>query len=380
MAAWWNLRRKIVPPAADPELARTRLGAMREDASRFAGLSDARVLIYWPHGLGDWVHFGFVAPMLDPSNRYAITRFGDDYVSLMEGHPTLRPLWSGVARPCDGEALGARHLGIALEQCDGGRVELALPAPLDEEVGQFAPEALLWTDYHETEGRTAYPYHTKARNLARALVAPKRLAKFDLSQPLPTSIDFVPAPRVVRAVDERLAAFAPPGTRLLVLSRTGYTAARKNWGDGTEAREFVRALRADDPRWRVLSMDGDDLGEGSAGFRTLFDAMGEPFARLYKALAARTELFAGVPAGPLHATMARGGVPVVGLWLAHHPDWYDEPNPDAVHLVGSYVRERRFDRRPATTTKPKSLRHRLIYLDSPGIAPGDVFEACRSVL
>ena len=34
------------------------LPAVREDRGRFAALRDARVLIYWPHGFGDWVHFG----------------------------------------------------------------------------------------------------------------------------------------------------------------------------------------------------------------------------------------------------------------------------------------------------------------------------------
>jgi hypothetical protein len=78
--------------------------------------------------------------------------------------------------------------------------------------------------------------------------------------------------------------------------------------------------------------------------------------------------------------MARGGVPVVGLWLAHHPDWYDEPNADAIHLVGRHVRDRGFDRRPATATKPASLQHRLVYLDSLGIPAADVYDAAREVL
>ena len=111
-------------------------------------------------------------------------------------------------------------------------------------------------------------------------------------------------------------------------------------------------------------MDDEHLGEGATGFRALFGDLDEPFARLYKALRARIDLFVGIPAGPLHFTMARGGVPTIGLWLAHHPDWYDEPNPDAIHLIGRYVRDRGFDRRPATTTKPPSLHHRLCYLDT----------------
>jgi hypothetical protein len=353
---------------------------MREDRGRFAALRDARVLIYWPHGLGDWVHFGAIAPLLEPSNGYAITRFGDDYVSLMEGSSGAQPLFSGVRSPGDGAEHGVRHLGLSLRQCDGRSRNVEFPAPLDESVRRFAPEILLWTDYPETEGRTAYPFHTKARNLVRLLVRPAHLASFDLAAPLRNAIDFAPPAPTQRLVDERLASFAPPGTRVCVISRTGLTAARKNWGDASEARGFVAAMRRDSPRWRFISMDEENLGEGVAGFRALFADAGEPFARLYKALAQRSDLFVGIPAGPLHLTLARGGVPTIGLWLAHHPDWYDEPNPDAIHLVGRYVRDRAFDRRPATTTKPPSLRHRLVYLDTQTIGAEPVVEAARTVI
>ncbi|MBV8530449.1 MAG: hypothetical protein JO104_03955 [Candidatus Eremiobacteraeota bacterium] len=361
-------------------LTRLRLTAMREDRGRFAALHDKRVLIYWPHGFGDWVTFGVVAPLLERSNRYAVTRIGDDYVSVMEESECVEPLLSGVRAPGDGSAQGARHFGLELRRCNGRPVDVQLPAPLDCAVIKFAPEILLWTDYPETEGRTAYPFHTKARNLARLLVHPARLASFDLAAPLKSAIDFAPAPSTLRLVDERLATFAESGTRIGVISRTGVTAARKNWGDGSEARAFVAALRRDSPAWRFVSMDDENLGDGVAGFRALFADIEQPFARLYKALTTRTDLFVGIPAGPLHFTMARGGVPAIGLWLAHHPDWYDEPSPDAVHLIGRYVRDRGFDRRPATATKPPSLRHRVAYLDTLAIGADPVIEAARSLI
>lgn len=348
---------------------------MREDRGRFASLRDARVLIYWPHGLGDWVHFGAVAPLLEPSNAYAITRFGDDYVSLMEGNPIVQPLGSGDRELSDGSAFGKAHFGLRLRDCNGGAVAIEVPAQMDDAMQRFAPSALLWTDYPETEGRTPYPFHTKARNLARLLVPPEHLAHFDLSRPLANIIDFAAPQETQQRVDERLMRLGPPGTRLAVISRSGFTAARKNWGDGLEARAFARSLRRHSADWRFISMDDDDLGDGSATFRALFAGIAEPFARLYKALAARIDLFVGIPAGPLHVTLARGGVPTVGLWVAHHPDWYDEPNPDAIHLVGSYVRERGFELRPASTTKPPSLAHRIVYLDAREITAENAAEA-----
>jgi hypothetical protein len=354
--------------------------AIREDRGRFAALRERRVLIYWPHGLGDWVHFGHVAPLLDDSNAYAIARFGDDYVSALEGSPLVRALFSGVRAPGDGAELGAAHLGLSLRQCSGKEVRLKIPFPLAQAVSEFAPDTLLWTDYPETEGRTAYPFHTKARNLARLLVRRERLATFDLSQPLRSSVDFVASEATQRSADQRLARVLQKGKRLCVISRAGVTAARKNWGDGSEARAFVAALRRRASDWIVMSMEDEDLGENVIGFRSLFAEVDEPFARLLRALAARIDLFVGVPAGPLHFMLARGGVPVVGLWVAHHPDWYDEPNGNAIHVVGRYVRDCGFDRRVATTSKPPSLRHRLCYLDTVTIGAEPVLDAALQLL
>ena len=355
------------------------LPAMREDRGRFAAVRNARVLVYWPHGLGDWVHFGAVAPLLEPSNTYAITRFGDDYVSVMEGHAPVLPLFSGVMAPSTGAPNAPQHFGLDLRQCDGRRATLEVVPPLRDEIARFAPDVLLWTDYPETEGRTAYPFHTKARNLAQLLVSRERLAALDLSAPLPNAVDFTVTQATQRRFDEALASFAPPGVPLAAISRAGVTAARKNW-DESNARAFIAAMRRDDPRRRFISMDDEALGEGVAGFRALFGGLGEPFARLFKALANRLDLFAGIPAGPLHLTMARGGIPTVGLWVAHHPDWYDEPNAAAIHLIGRHVRDRGFDRRPATTTKPSTLMHRLQYLDTLEIDAESVAGAARTLL
>ncbi len=352
---------------------------MREDRGRFAALRNARVLIYWPHGLGDWVHFGAIGPLLEPSNTYAITRFGDDYVSVMEGNAPVLPLFSGVTAPSAGPPNAPAHLGLDLRRCDGRRATLELLQPLGDEIARFRPDVLLWTDYPETEGRTVYPFHTKARNLTRLLVSRERLTTLDLSGPLRNGVDFTVPAEVQRRLDEALAPFAPPGVPLVAISRSGMTAARKNW-DETNARAFVAALRRDDPRRRFISMDDEALGEDVAGFRALFGGLREPFARLFKALANRLDLFVGIPAGPLHLTMARGGIPTVGLWVAHHPDWYDEPNSDAIHLIGRKVRDRGFDRRPATTTKPPALMHRLRYLDTVEIDAESVVEAARTLL
>jgi ADP-heptose:LPS heptosyltransferase len=347
--------------------------AMREDRERFARLRNERVLLYWPHGLGDWVHLGVLAPLLEPSNRYAVTRAGDDYVAMLDGQTLLQPLYGGTLAPSDRLNGEPAHWGLRQGSLRGNSVTAKLAPSFEPTVRAFDPTALLWTDYPETEGRTAYPYHTKMRNLARLLVGPGRLAGFDLSQPLPNALDFAAPAAVQRALDERLAAFAPPGTRIVILSRAGVSAPRKNW-ESAQAERFVRELRRYDSRWRIVSMDGDDF-EATAGFRRLFGDLEAPFAATFEALLQRSELLIGVPAGPFHVAMASNAVAVVGIWRAHHPDWYDEPNARAAHIVGSIVRDRRFHLRPATATKPPSLRHRLSYLDTEEIPADAVLQA-----
>ena len=38
-----------------------------DDGRAFGAVTNRRVLIYWPHGFGDFVHLSFVVPLLDPS-------------------------------------------------------------------------------------------------------------------------------------------------------------------------------------------------------------------------------------------------------------------------------------------------------------------------
>ncbi len=356
---------------------------MREDRGRFAALRDEHVFVYWPHGLGDWAHLTAILPLLEPSNAYAIGRFGDDYSALLEGNRFVGVLRSGECPLGDGSARGRAHFGLRLRALDGRECELRVPEPFAEHLASFGPTAVLWTDYPETEGRTPFPFHTKARNLAHSLVHSERLAAFDLTKPLPTTLDRAVDDSLRRAVEERLAAFSPPGSRAYVLSISGYTAERKNW-DTASARELARLIERNDPRARAIVMGEPNLGDASqwpgrrivAGYGELFGDLDAPFARIYLALLEYVAGVIAVPAGPLHVAMARGGVRVVGLWNAHLPEWYDEPNPSAVHLVGSYVRERGFHRRLATKTLPAGW-HSTRFLETRAIPAETVFEALR---
>ncbi|GAC1502000.1 MAG: hypothetical protein NVS1B14_06600 [Vulcanimicrobiaceae bacterium] len=350
---------------------RMRYRVFGERDRGFQTLRGTRVLIYWPHGLGDWVHLSTIIPMLEPSNQYFITRFGDDYVAAFDGHATVAPLFSGVHRISDGSDFGAKHFGLDHRHVRGRTMELQCPPPFDRTFAQAGIEAVLYTDYPERAGRSRFPFHTKARLLAKSLVAPERLEQFDLTQPLKNTLDFSVSAVTQNAVDARLRTLMGPADKLCVLATAGHTNARKNW-PAPEAERFVQRFASLDPCWKFLNLDKD--------FGPLFAGLDLPFARAYRALLARTHLFVGVPAGPLHVAMARADVPMVGIWLAHHPDWYDEPNSNALHLVGEFVYRSKFDRRAASVTKPAALRHRIEPLGSGTGATDAVVGAAQAVL
>ncbi len=372
-------------PAIASALPSTVLPAYNERSGRFARLRGERIAIYWPHGFGDWIHFGTIAPMLSPENVYAIFRLGDDYSALYSGAHPVAALFSGIRHVSDGSALGAAHLGLNWRRLSGKRERIALAGELPSAFADFAPTALLYTDYPEPEGRYAFPFHTKARALARSLVEASHLALFDLARPLPQSLQFSVSPELQRRFDDVLARYIAPQDRLLLVATSGHTEPAKAWRS-EDARAFVDLVRARDPRIRVILLDA--LGDPNDGwlersrslrFRAISAEIDEPFALLFLALMARLHAFVGVPAGPLHAVAARGGIPLVGLWFAHYPTWYDEPNPLALHLVGRRPIARGFHLRPASTSLPETLAHRIESVGTESVSPERVLDALACV-
>lgn len=351
-----------------------RLPVFDEKRGEFASLRNTNVLIYWPHGLGDWVHLGAILPLLEPSNRYSITRFGDDFVSVLDGNQHVRAIHLGRNEISDGSAQGARHLGLDFKRIDGGVANVRVPQPLHSAMIAADIQAVLYTDYPDNHGGAPFPFHTKARKLLRNLVAPQRLAQFDLAVPLQSTIDFRVGPALQRAVDDRLRAIVEPHQRLCVVVPSGHTATRKSW-DPYEVERFASGLRSRDARWRFFYPERD--------YGALFGDLGRPFAQVFKGILARAALVAGVPAGPLHMALARGDVPVVGIWQVHHPDWYDEPSPRAVHLIGRGVRQATFWRafaRRVPTVKPQALEHRVRLVDTRHIPAEAALDATTAVL
>jgi hypothetical protein len=387
---------------------RYRARFFNETGGKFAALRHANVLIYWPHGFGDWVFLGCILPLLDPSNRYWVTRLGDDSVCLMEGCRAAKPLYTGVQSPhCDdGGAFQIRHFGADRERADGSEQDLDLPLSLHDECSKKRIDAVLQIFFPETCGRAAPSFHTKARNAARDLVAEQRLREFDLNAPLANSISFAVAPWVTRWVEARLRSRAGFGRRkLCLICRNGYTAVGKNWGhrwredmpsgkqrEGEECRDFMRLIPAHDRRWMFLVLEdrlfaGEDTVRSpdlnAFSYAELFGEIGEttlPFGLVMKVLANIADLAVGIPAGPYHLCMVKQSLPTVGIWTEHFPTWLDEPKAAAIHVISHNVRRMGLADRPGTFERWASLEHRVLWADTRVITGEQVLCAARELV
>ncbi|MDE2482082.1 MAG: hypothetical protein KGN02_07825 [bacterium] len=375
-------RGPAVPPGANVEFP-----VYGDDGGAFAALKHRRVLIYWPHGFGDFVHLSYVVPLLEPSNTYFITRYGDDFVHLYDEGEIVRPLLSGTRRIGDGSELGIPpHGGLDVERSPNRVERFVLPEALKRRVEAAGIDTVLASHYREMTGRTPYPWHTKARYLVHKLVAPERIAQFDLARPLRSSLALRAPAEVSARIEARLRAFVAPGERLYVVSSGGHTQLDKIWPE-EQVAAFAREVRSRDPRARVLTVDERtsaaigrerDLAPTTTD---LFADLDEAFAHVLLCIARAAHAYVGVPAGPLHTALAIGERPIVGIWLAHWPEYYDEPAPSAIHLVGPNVYRAKLDQRIAAYTKKQAsaLRYRIVAFRERMPLASDVLDALASL-
>lgn len=360
------------------------LRVFTQDSGDFRSLRNTNVLVYFPHGFGDWVQFSYILPLLSRSNRYWFARFGDDNTSVLDGCEYAKPAYMGInSTHCgDGEHYGNRHFGLEYDRIDGTEQHVKLPASILNLCREEEIEALLWIGFGEVWGRAEAPYHTKARNQITKLASPKALERASLDRPLSSALSFdVPAP--MRSwVESRLAAHTGWGPRrLCLISRNGYTAVGKNWGhmfredmpdggkmEGQECRDFMRLMLRKGPQWVFVVIE-DRLFEGEHTVRdaqyncfSYAELFGEPanstvpFGWVMKALVNCADLSIGVPTGPYHLSMAKPGLPTIGLWIEHLPSWYDEPKEESIHLVSRNVRDRGFYARPGSFFEKGALK------------------------
>jgi len=378
------------------------------DRGDFQSVQNANVLVYWPHGFGDWVFLSVILPLLECSNRYWVTRFGDDTTALFERSSFAAPMYCGTNSPhcSDGGDFRNAHFGLRYDDCDGRWASLQLPTALYRACDDQEIDCLLWSSNPETHGETGFPFHTKGRGVLRDLARCDEALMIRLAKPLPSSISFEVDAWVTRWVEARLQSFGGFGERkLCIISRNGYTGIDKNWGhiaredmpagkqrEGEECRDFMRLMLTHDRKWMFLLME-DTLAEGDDTLRSedlhaysyaqLFTSPAggaPPFALVLKALINLAELAVGVPTGPYHLAMVKPELPTVGIWIAHLPDWYDEPKSNAVHLVSRNVVDRGFDRRPGSNIDLPDYCHKKRFLGTRVVNGTDVLDAAMDVL
>lgn len=327
-----------------------RLRLFDERGMRFAKLRNARVLIYWPHGFGDFAHLGYLLPLLEPSNRYWIARYGDDFSALYRENRYAAMLPSGIqaTENAFGNAARDRHLGARYGSATGKSVRLSLTPTLAAGVREQGIDSVLWTDYPDAHGALRFPYHTKIRSLARRLILPERLATFDLRRRLSHAVPFHEADLEARSlIDQRFGERFGDCAELCLVQSGGHTAPKKAW-EAAEVHAFASRYLAANPRRAVLLLNERAVsGEARiATWRELFASAspgpeGLPYARILRAVLERTALMVGVPAGPTHLALATGRISTIALWRAHHPLAYEEPNPYALHMISESVRRER---------------------------------------
>lgn len=380
---------------------------IRSSHDGFENIKDTNVLIYWPHGFGDWVFLSYVLPFLDQSNRYFFTRFGDDNTSLFEHCSGATPLYVGVnsTHGDHGGVFGMRHFRLTEGNSNLEREPVHLPLALAEACRSHNIHTLVHMPFPETYGGSTYPFHTKARNMIRHF-RPTLPLEDVLSHPIRSSLSFRVPSFVTRWVESRLRSWmGMRRQKLCLIGRGGYTSVGKNWGhlwredmprekrrEGEECRDFMHLLRKRDPKWIFVTIEdrvfsGDDTVRDHAlpcfSFAELFgtpDDFKIPFGTLLTALINLADLVVGVPAGPYHLAMAKSDLPVIGLWTEHFPSWYDEPKSNSLHLMSNNLVLSGADRRVGSFSEKGNLRYDLVRLPTRLIRGEDVVGAVEQLL
>lgn len=374
----------------------------------FRRLSNTNILIYHPHGFGDWVFLSYILPLLEPSNRYFVARYGDHYASLFADSLSATSLYVGHNDTLcgDGGQFFNAHFGLRDGVSSSGDGRLRLPVALQEACERFGIGAVVDLPFVETFGKAPPPFHTKGRYFLKQATRRERREATDLLRPLPSAISFAVPEFILEWMERRLKSYAGwLGRKLCVITRSGYTAIGKNWGhlwreemplgkrrEGEECRDFIRLMLRHDPEWVFVTMEerllhGDDTVRSRAlrcfSYAELFGSdpgMLLPLGIMLKALLNRADLAVGVPAGPQHLAMAKPGLPVVGIWTQHLPTWYDEPKAESIHLISRNLKEMQIFRRPGSDLNHPVFGFRHRHLKTRVVPGEEVFRAAAELL
>lgn len=373
-----------------------------QEAWREAG-SDSGVVVYYPNGLGDFVHLSYLIPFLPPETRYYLLHPWDAFTALFEDGDGFRPLYSGTDYQTQWGLQGVCSR-------EGGVQYVYLPAAVRKLADRGEVEAFTYCAPDEIRGYHGWPFNTKARYMTNRFLSPEtrhRLAEQpEWRRPLRAVLPWGKENYVTRYVTARLESVLGVGERrLLLLSRAGHSFPQKNWGhlwreehpsrrEGEEARDFVRLWQSSNPGWVILSMEGSLFPDGSEhslhdpdlrcySYARVFAegrAFALPVAQVTRRLVELASLSVGVSTGPYHLSVAREGLATVGIWPMMHPSWYDDPTPTGVHVLGRFLHESNCYDRPGTFDRNSEVEYDCLHSPSRTISGELAVEAATLAL
>jgi hypothetical protein len=317
-------------------------------------LKGERVLIYFPHGLGDWVMFNNIIQFLDNSNDFFITKLGDDYTSIQEGS-IIKPVYCGINNLQNLNNTEINNLNFK------HKTNLRLTGALESLCKKHNIKYLYYEPF--PEGRTSWPYNSKPRSLVggscdQISEEKKKL----LTSVLKNSISIEDNQFISNFVFSRLSSYTnfTYGSKLVLIGRHGASQAGKNWGhlfrnekykeEGDEAREFIDLCLKKNKDTFFISLEHsglkgkDSLTDHSKNTYTYDELFGLaeshkslPFAVVLKSLCNFASVFVGVPSGPMGVASLYENLFSINLWIGLFPCWYFEPKKNEINLISSNV-------------------------------------------
>lgn len=361
-------------------------------------LRDANIVIYFPHGLGDWVMFSCVAPFLNcNNNQLYITRFGDDYVSLQNNSNTLRPLYSGLPNVhCnDGHDYDRHHFHFHIPDAT-----LKVTATMAAKLQAINCTHICFDGFPEVGGNYyEFPFHSKPRNVLRKIYhAMSAVEKATLNNPLPSCVNTHANDLLTEFVLTRLRQHTPYNskTKLILISRYGLTSCGKNWGhlfrseqypnEADECREFISLCRKKNSNTVFVSLEHVGVsGAGSLidaqnnvfGFHNLFGndagcSIFTPFASTLLALMRVADIHVGCPTGSSGVATLFPNLTNVIVWIELFPSWYFEPTANTVNLISANSLHQR-QNQVGSFDSNKNVCYRNAYVDTLNVSGEAVF-------
>ena len=319
---------------------------------QFKMLTNSKVLIYFPHGVGDWVFLSQILPYLDPSNEYFVTRIGDHNVSLFDGCEHATPIYSGIADTHASAELMGNTSHLNYNSSFHGRQELTMTDTMSNQIDRHGiTHAAFLLGFPDPYLQKEAPWHSKARYNTYRYVNMGRKASNFFGDFHPT-VNMTVHDETDSIIRPALQDFIGDG-KLCVICPSGFHNNRRDWGitnrDGLhsyqEVRDFMNVMKENDPSWKFLLMSMFDKNDEPYLESDLLDCKSYSglipndllFGHAIKSILNLASLAVSSDTGPLHIALCRRDLPVVGVWNTCLPWNYDEPRSGFVNVISKNV-------------------------------------------